>query len=127
VPHVELDPDRIRADLVDQLRGLAERVHDRPALDALALERLEREPPAEAFRLARDLAQAGDDGRAVAGAGQRDDAARAERGEPLERGEDRVDALARVLRAGQQRQRVDRRDRGDRRRGAEPARAEAVE
>src|SRR6476646_7993051 len=49
VPDVELDADRGRAGLVDELDGLAQRVDDRPALEALALERLEREPEAGAL------------------------------------------------------------------------------
>jgi hypothetical protein len=44
VPRVELDPDCVGADLVQQLDRLGERVHNRPILDPLALERLEGEP-----------------------------------------------------------------------------------
>jgi hypothetical protein len=127
VPRVELDPDRGRADLVDELDGVGERVHDRPVLDPLALERLERDPQPQPRRLGRDLAQAVDDRRAVARPRQADDPARAERREPVERAEDGVDAFARVVRPGKERQRVDRRDLGDGARRAEPAVPESLE
>ena len=77
---------------------------------------------------ARDRAQAVDDrgarvvGVAIAGrAGEADDRGRAERGEPVDRCADGVDPLLRVVRAGEQRQRQDGRDGGDRGGGAEAA------
>jgi hypothetical protein len=127
VPGVELDPDRVRADLVDQLDRVAERVHDRPVLDPLPLEGLEREPQVQARGFGADLAEALDDGRTVARAGQADDAGRVEGGEAVERAEDRGDPLARVVRARQERQRVDRGDRRDGGRRPEAARLEALE
>ena len=65
--------------------GVGERVQERPVLDPLALERLEREPDAGALGLGGDRAQAVDDDRArrvrvavAGGAGEADDRGRAE-------------------------------------------------
>src|SRR5437762_208392 len=50
VPDVELDPDGVAADLLEELCGIAERVQDRPALDPLQLERLDGQPQVETVR-----------------------------------------------------------------------------
>jgi len=107
VPDVELDADRGRAGLVDELDGLAQRVDDRPALEALALERLEREPEAGALGFGAELAQALDDegparprSGAARAAGDAEDGSGAKGGETVDRPQDRVDPLPRVGRAG---------------------------
>src|SRR5438874_5870310 len=69
VPHVELDAERGRADLLDDRRGVAERARDRPVLEALALERLQGDAQTEALRLGDDLAQTVERCLAVARAG----------------------------------------------------------
>src|SRR5439155_21278063 len=117
------------AGLVYQLAGVAERVHERPVLDAPALERLERDPDARPHGLGRELAEAVDDegprvvGAAAAGGPrQAEDRGGLERGEPVQRGAERVDPRPRAVRPGQKRQGPDRRDRGPGASAAEAAR-----
>ena len=121
MPHVELDAERGRADLLDDRGGVPERVEDRPALDAFRLERLERDAQVELLRFGRYFAQAAERGRAVARAGEAEDGGGLECREPVERAEDRVDSVTRIGRAGEEWQRQ---DRGDGRDGG--GRAEAA-
>src|SRR4051812_43036465 len=127
VPDVELDPNGVAADLLEELGGIAERVQDRPALDPLQLERLDGQPQVETLRLARDLAYAADRGLAVARAGEAEDRRRLVRRENLERAQHSGHPLAHGAGAGQQRQRMHRRNRWNGRRGAEAARPELLE
>src|SRR5581483_663173 len=124
MPDVELDAERRGADLLDDRRGIVERARDRPALEALALERLQRDAQADPLGLGDHLAQASEGGATVAGAGDAEHGGGLEGREPVQRAQDRVDALARVVRAGEERQGKDRRDRRDSGGRAEPALAE---
>src|SRR2546427_3078668 len=128
VPDVELDAERRGADLFDQLDGVVQRVDDRPVLDPLALKGLERDPHAGPLRVRADLAQAFDHGRPVrARPGEAEDGGRPKGSKPVDRAHDRIDAFARVLGAGQERQRQDRRNGRNPGGGAAPARLERCE
>ena len=105
VPGVELEPERRAAARVcDQLEGGGDRARDRPLLAAVRLVGLEREPRPGEVGLGRERAQCADDDltsrigiEACSRPGQADDAGGAERGQPVDRGADRVDPLLRIL------------------------------
>src|SRR5262249_9608242 len=82
---------------------------------------------AEAFGLRGELAEPRDGGLAVARSGEAEDRRRLEAREALERVEQRVDALPRVVRARDERQGMDRRNLRHGRRRAQTARAEELE
>ena len=73
MPDVELDPDGGAAHLVDEPSGIAERVQDRPALDAFQLERLDGQSQAEPLCFTRDLAHPADRCLTVARTGETED------------------------------------------------------
>ena len=133
MPDVELDPDRVAADLVDQLGRLAERVE----IDQFSTpsrwngSSASRTPALSASRASvrspsTTIARASPGSRSPAGPVKQSTADGLEPREPVHRGAERGDPLPRILRAGQQRQRQDRRDGGDRRRRAEPARGKLL-
>ena len=103
VPDVELDPDGVAADLVDERGCIAERVQNRPALDSFPLERLDGEPQAKPLRLPRDLAHPVDCGRTFTWSGEAQDRRRFIRRKDFERAKERVDARADGVGARQQR------------------------
>ncbi len=113
MPDVELQRQcRQIARVADQLQRLGDRRDDRPLLATVALVRLERDSQVERRGLRGDLPQPlnDDPARSVriapgAGAGQADDPARPKRRQPVQRAEDRVDALPGIIGAAEQRQR----------------------
>ena len=122
------------ARVADQLERVGDAARDRPLGGAVGLVGLERDPDAGELGLGGDRAQAVDDDLAgpvgievAAGAGQADDPRRRECGQAVDRGAEGVDALLRVGRAAEQRQRQDRGDDRHRRGGLEAAALERLE
>src|SRR6266540_6820446 len=128
VPCVELDSERRMVGLVEQLDRFAERRDHRPVLAPDAVDRLEPDAHARALRLVADRTQPFDDRVSVlTGPGETNDAGRMKRGEPVHGRADRIDARTWVVWSLHQRQRQDRGNRRDRRRGSETGCSEQLE